>query len=108
MKTKKYNPDDCLPESIDDAFVILDNFERGIPYEAIRYLREQKPSKKITSKIVHAIKNTYTGFYYDEKKNYDAPTPLWYATVAEKHPSKDLIDPVINLFSTDDDLDAMD
>ncbi|MBA4320267.1 MAG: hypothetical protein C0412_17870 [Flavobacterium sp.] len=107
MKTKRYNPADCIPGSIDSAFEILDNFKQGVPYEAIRYLREQKSSKKMTSKILHALQNTYTGFYYSEKENYSAPTPLWYATVAETHLSKDFIDPIISLFSADDDWDAM-
>ncbi|MDP1688589.1 MAG: hypothetical protein Q8L47_00440 [bacterium] len=108
MKTKRYNLFDCVPKSIDEAFLILDNFKQGIPYEAIRYLRDQKPSKKITSKIVYALQNTYTGFYYNEKENYCAPTPLWYATVAETHLSKDFIEPVIQLFSIiEEDWDAM-
>ncbi len=107
MKTKRYNPSDRVPKSIDEAFVILDNFKQGIPYEAIRYLRDQKFSKKIISKILYALQNTYTGFYYDEKENYYAPTPLWYATVAETHLSKDLIEPVIQLFSNEEDWDAM-
>ena len=107
MKTKRYNSNDCVPESVDSAFLILDNFEYGIPYEAIRYLRKQKSSKKITLKIIHSLQNTYTGFYYDESKNYNAPTPLWYATVAETHLTKNLIDPIINLFSVEDDWDAI-
>ncbi|MBM2817567.1 MAG: hypothetical protein HW401_157 [Parcubacteria group bacterium] len=107
MKIKRYNLADRVPVSIDEAFLILDNFKQGIPYEAIRYLRDQKSSKKITSKIIHSLQNTYTGFYYDKKENYYAPTPLWYATVAETHLSKDLTDPVIMLFSVDDDWDAM-
>lgn len=107
MKTKRYNADDRVPESVDSAFTMLDNFRQGVPYEAIRYLRERKSSKRITSKIIHSLQNAYTGFYFDKKENYNAPTPLWYAIVAETHLSKELIDPIINLFSTDDDWDAL-
>lgn len=108
IKTKRYNKEDRVPESVDDAFTMLDNFEQGVPYEAIRYLGDQKTSEKIKLKIIHSLQNAYTGFYFNEKENYWSSAPLWYAIVAEKHLSKELIDPVINLFSTDDDWDALD
>jgi len=37
MKAKRNNPADRIPQSVDEAFAILDNFKQGVPYEAIRY-----------------------------------------------------------------------
>lgn len=100
---KQVNSEIKLKEinSIEDAFNVLDNQMYWIPYEAIEYLFNHKPNKKITDKILFALNNAY-----DENEFYDAvlcsyyPTPIWYAIVAENHLSLDLIDPVIKLFTT--------
>lgn len=87
--------------TIQEAFSVLDNAKQGVPFEAIRFLYEHEPCKEITDKIVYALENAYNNsVYYDSNENVFFDTPLWYAVVAEKHISADLIAPVISLFTT--------
>ena len=85
--------------TIEEAFKILDNSKEGVPFDAIRFLYEHEPCKEITDKIVYALENAYNNsVYYDEREGVFYDTPLWYAVVAEKHISAELIGPVISLF----------
>lgn len=94
--------------TIKEAFELIDTQEVGIPYEAIDYLRNQESSPKITDKLVYALSNSYNGqVYYSHNKDVMLSAPLWYAIVAEKHLSKELFEPVLNLFSIDEDWDLM-
>jgi len=79
-------------------FLILDNEFCGIPFEAIEKLREMPASKEMTAKIVYMLNHAY-----DEDASFSADAPLWYAIVAEAHLHEDLIDPIINLFTTTGD-----
>lgn len=90
-------------ESLSEAFRALDTWKDGVPFEAIRHVQNHKPSREITDKIIFSLNHAYDGTYYNHEEDYDYPTPLWYAIVAENHLSHDLIDPVIRLFTTTDD-----
>ncbi len=95
--------------SLNEALDVLDNHLEGIPFKAIRCVYNQKPSQKITQKIVFALSHAYDSYYYDEVSDATYETPLWYAIIAENHLSEELIDPVVELFTTtDDDWDFLD
>lgn len=90
------------------AFEILDTQSKGIPYEAIDYLRNQQSNDDINKKLVYALKNAYNGeAYYSDELRIMLPAPLWYAIVAEKHLSEDLFEPLLEMFTTEEDWDLM-
>ncbi|WP_283242707.1 YecA family protein [Marinifilum caeruleilacunae] len=94
--------------TIQQAFEILDTKATGIPYEAIDFLREQESSEELSKKLVYALTNAYKGeVYYSEKHRIMLPAPLWYAVVAEKHLSEDLFEPLLEMFTTEEDWDLM-
>ena len=98
-----------MPNSLGEAFLIIDRQKEGIPFEAIRFLYNHPPSLKIRRKIIYALKHAYDDTYYDADDDYYFPTPLWYAIVAENHLSKKLVKPLIKLFTaTNDDWDFLD
>ncbi|MBI9059399.1 SEC-C domain-containing protein [Labilibaculum sp. DW002] len=90
------------------AFDTIDTQLKGIPYEAIDFLRNQESNKDISEKLVYALKNAYNGeaFYSDEYRMM-MPAPLWYCVVAEKHLSTDLIAPLLDLFNVEEDWDLL-
>ena len=95
-------------QSIEQAFEILDTQVTGIPYEAIDFLRNQENTKDLTKKLVFALKNSYNGeAYYSDEHRIMLPTPLWYSIVAEKHLSEDLFEPLLELFTVEEDWDLM-
>ena len=95
-------------QSVKQAFATLDTKATGIPYEAIDYLRNQEHSEEISKKLVYAFKNAYKGeAYYSEKYRIMLPTPLWYAIVAEKHLSEELFEPLLEMFTNEEDWDLM-
>jgi hypothetical protein len=75
--------------NINEAFEILKNTVDCIPYEAIKFLKEQPADDRIISAIVSRIDDAY------EKYGLDI---LWYAVIAESFQVKELIDPVLNLY----------
>lgn len=79
------------PQSLKDAFQMLDVPTEYIPYSAIRYLQEQPTTKEIEYKLLSTLKHI----------NNSSGTPLYYAIVAENHLSKALIDPLIAFFTTE-------
>jgi len=87
-------------QSVDEAMSIIDKQKEGIPYKAIEYLQNQPASKTITDKIVFALNHSYDDTYYNDYEDCWYPIPLWYAIVAEKHISEELITPIINLYTT--------
>ncbi|PKQ61604.1 hypothetical protein BZG02_15575 [Labilibaculum filiforme] len=90
------------------AFEIIDTQVKGIPYEAIDFLRNQENSEELTKKLVFALKNAYNGeAYYSDEFRIMLPTPLWYAIVAEKHLSEDLFEPLLDMFSVEEDWDLL-
>ncbi|WP_321297998.1 SEC-C domain-containing protein [Marinifilum fragile] len=94
--------------SIKQAFDIIDTKVTGIPYEAIDYLRNHETCDELNDKLVYALKNAYSGkAYYSEKHRVMLPAPLWYAVVAEKHLSEDLFEPLLEMFTTEEDWDVM-
>jgi hypothetical protein len=93
-------------QSIQDAFHVLDTQRLGIPFDAIEYLYEHPTDPAITEKIIFALKNAYNeDSYYDEADEFNMPTPLWYAIVAENHLSEALIEPAIELFCAENEDD---
>jgi len=95
-------------QSTAHAFEILDTQIKGIPYGAIDFLRNQETNKAITKKLVFALKNAYNGeTYYSAEHRMMLPAPLWYAVVAEKHLSQELSEPLLNLFTVEEDWDLM-
>jgi hypothetical protein len=94
--------------STEHAFEVLNTQAKGIPYEAIDFLRNQETSDKITKQLVYALENAYNGkVYYSQDLRIMLPAPLWYAVVAEKHLSEDLFEPLLNLFTVEEDWDLM-
>ncbi|WP_421919273.1 YecA family protein [Marinifilum sp.] len=94
--------------STKQAFEIIDTKATGIPYEAIDYLRNQESSNELNKKLVYALKNAYRGeVYYSEKYRLMLPAPLWYAVVAEKHLSEVLFEPLLEMFTIEEDWDLM-
>nr|WP_320119586.1 SEC-C metal-binding domain-containing protein [uncultured Marinifilum sp.] len=90
------------------AFEVIDTCSKGIPYEAIDFLRNQENSEDINKKLVYALQNAYKGeAYYSDDLRIMLPAPLWYAVVAEKHLSEDLFEPLLDLFTTEEDWDLM-
>ncbi len=87
--------------SISEAIEKIEERKEGIPFEAIKYLYESPPSKKISKKIIYALKHALDDTYYDKKDDYFYDIPLWYAIVAENHLSKKLIKLVIKLYISD-------
>lgn len=95
-------------QTIDKAFETIDTQAKGIPYEAIDFLRNQESNVLISKKLVHALENAYKGeVYYSDLHRMMLPAPLWYAVVAEKHLSQDLFEPLLNLFTLEEDWDLM-
>jgi hypothetical protein len=95
-------------QSTEEAYKILDTQVKGIPYEAIDFLRNQEESEALTKKLVFALKNAYNGKeYYSDEYRIMLPAPLWYCIVAEKHLSIDLVEPLLNLFTVEEDWDLM-
>lgn len=94
--------------STKQAYEILDTTAIGIPYEAIDFLRKQESNGELTKKLVYALENAYKGeVYYSDKHRIMLPAPLWYAVVAENHLSKDLFQPILNLFTIEEDWDLL-
>lgn len=95
-------------QSTKQAFDIIDSNITGIPYQAIDYLRSIDNSEEINQKLVYALKNAYNGSaYYSEKYRLMLPTPLWYLIVAEKHLSDQLFEPLLEMFTSEEDWDLM-
>lgn len=94
--------------SAKQAFEILDTTAKGIPYEAIDFLRNQETNEEIKKRLVNALKNAYNGEkYYSEKYRVMLPAPLWYAVVAEKHLNEDMFEPLLDMFTVEEDWDLM-
>ncbi|RUT79892.1 SEC-C metal-binding domain-containing protein [Ancylomarina longa] len=94
--------------TIQQAFDVLDTQAKGIPYEAIDFLRNQDANEAINQKLVYALKNAYSGkAYYSDELRIMLPAPLWYAIVAEKHLSEELFQPLLDMFTVEEDWDLM-
>ncbi len=95
-------------QSIEQAFKIIDSQITGIPYNAIDFLRNQETSEELKKKLVFAFKNAYNGeAYYSDEHRIMLATPLWYCVVAEKHLSEDLFEPLLAMFTVEEDWDLM-
>ncbi len=86
--------------SLNQAISAIESQKEGIPFEAIKYLYNQPPSKKLLDKIIFALKHAYDDTYYNEEEDFCYCTPLWYAVVAEQYICQELIEPVVSLFTT--------
>lgn len=90
------------------AFETIDTQLKGIPYEAIDFLRNQESNDDISKKLVFALKNAYNGeAYYSDEDRMMMPAPLWYCVVAEKHLSIELLEPLLALFNVEEDWDLL-
>ncbi len=72
-------------KSTEQAFLILDTQERGVPFSAIKYLYNQPSSESLLNRIIFALLHAYDGTYYDSHDYFYYFTPLWYAIVSENH-----------------------
>jgi hypothetical protein len=95
---------DQLPEApqeiprLSDAFMVINQCLKGIPYLAIDYLKNET-SVEVTSIILKELKNHSDHQYcWNNCEN----TPLWYAFAAEGHLCEELIDVVIDLYEDND------
>lgn len=87
----------------EETAITLNTFKNGIPFAEIEFLRAQPFSQQILKEIIFALNHAYDETYFDEKNNYYYGAPLWYAIVAEKYIVPELIDPVVDLFTVDND-----
>ena len=55
--------------SFDEAIAVIENQKEGIPFEAIRYLRDQPTSEKLMGEIIFALQHAYDDTYYDEEED---------------------------------------
>jgi len=95
-------------QSVEEAFRIIDTQATGIPYEAIDYLHNSETTDDIKKKLVFALKNAYNGeAYYSHQHDVMLPAPLWYAVVAEKHLCEEIFEPLLALFTLEEDWDLM-
>ncbi len=94
--------------SKEQAFKLLENAFVYFPYDAIEYLYEQPRAVDIDEKIIFHLKNANNHNLYSNSvtKEYNE-MPLWYAIVAENHLSESLVDPIIELFKSDQDGDFL-
>ncbi|MCL5667104.1 MAG: SEC-C domain-containing protein [Patescibacteria group bacterium] len=83
------------------AYALLDQQLYGIPYNAIKFLRQQPTTTQLFDQIIFSSIHAYDDTYYDEQFDWNHATPLWYAIVAENHLTEKLIDPVLALFAED-------
>ena len=91
-------------DSVEEAFSRIESTKEGIPFEAIEYLYNHKSTPEISEKLIYFLDNAYhVEVYYDVDEDRYLNTSLWYAIVAENHLSETLIDPVINLFTTEEE-----
>jgi hypothetical protein len=79
------------PQSLKDAFQMLDNPTEFIPFSAIGYLWKQPKTEEIEQKILFALNHV----------NNSSGIALFYTIVAENHLSKALVDPLIAFFTTE-------
>jgi hypothetical protein len=95
-------------QSVEEALRIIDTQATGIPYDAIDYLRDLETTDEIKDKLVYALENAYNGeAYYSHKHDVMLPAPLWYAVVAENHLCEEIFEPLLNLFTLEEDWDLM-
>lgn len=91
-------------ETIEQAFVEIEKKQEKVPWEAIEFLRSHDKNEKIAEKLKFSLSNAYNKeVYHDKETDYYYPTPLWYAIVAENQVSEELIEPVIQLFITEEE-----
>ncbi|MEO1625865.1 MAG: SEC-C metal-binding domain-containing protein [Bacteroidota bacterium] len=88
-------------DSIEKAFHQIDTFRDGIPFEAIRYLYNHKPDRRIKDRVIFALEMAYdSDEFYDPSLDDYLSAPLWYSIVAENHLDMSFIPPIIGLVTT--------
>jgi hypothetical protein len=96
--------------TVEEAFRTIEKRQSKVPFEAIEFLHQQPTSAQITDKLVYYIANAYNeALIYNKKLNYYSNAPLWYAVVAEEHLSKQLVQAVVEVFTSEkyDDWDYL-
>ncbi|MGF1639146.1 MAG: SEC-C metal-binding domain-containing protein [Cyclobacteriaceae bacterium] len=83
---------------LEHAIMVLEETIKGIPFNAIEYLHDDK-SPEATSALILAM-NKFTDHQNDLTE--ELSNPLWYALAAEGHLCEDLIDCVIGLCQNDE------
>ena len=81
-------------KSKEEAFDIIETQKSGMPFEAIKYLRDYGKDDEILKKVIDGLEN------YQKYSN----VPLLYAIVGEGHLDLALVDPVIGFYTSDEDL----
>ncbi len=85
------------------AFEILETPSAEVPYKAIRYLYYQKPAQDIREKVFFWLENAYDEELLGSDSKYNLRAPLWFAILAENYLEEKLIDPLIKLYTVNDD-----
>ncbi len=91
-------------KNLNEAFDIIKNIKQGIPFEAIKYIRNYPQNELILNEIIFSLNKAYNKDVYSAEKNEGyCPEPLWYGIIAENYIEKEIINPVINLFIQDEE-----
>ncbi len=94
--------------TIQEAFHEIERRQERVPIEAIEFLRNHPTTDEIIDKLAFILSNAYTDIYDDTTDGYNSSATLWYAVVAECHPSEKLVQPVISLYAgVEDDWDYL-
>lgn len=78
------------PQSLKEAFEMLDHPVGYFPFTAIEYLQKHPLTNELEEKILFSLTNI----------NNSTGTSLFYTVVAEEHLSKKFIEPLIAIFTT--------
>lgn len=82
--------------ALQTACDVLEMSTKGVPFEAIEFLHGDK-SDEARNAIVNAFKGVSDSPYVAEE-----PAGIWYACAAEGHICEELIDPLIGIYTSED------
>lgn len=82
--------------TLQTACDVLEMSTKGVPFEAIEFLHDDK-ADEARNAIVNAIRNVS-----DSRYDAEESAGLWYACAAEGHICEELIDPVIGIYTSED------
>lgn len=87
------------------AFEALKTEQDQMPREAIQFLYDHAPDPDITQQIIAAFKLALNQMEnYDRDRHFLKPHPIWYAIVAEAHLSEALLDAIIDVGRSEEEL----
>ncbi len=82
-----------------EAFQAIETCDfRIMPQEAVRFLYDHAPDEEIVQKVIYFLSNAYfpTEAFIEEYGEDSMAAALWYAVIAEKHHSEELISVLID------------